>query len=436
MISRGFNLSVAALGAPDGVTQQPAELGWRLPALGFFVYSMIAIGAHILDARAFLVIGGAIMFICVCAEWCKGIMAISVDRSVLLVLSIMLLSIFTTLYDPTNTVFHNLVKHVIVCILYIFIFSMGLVPIYETAFRTIFIFVLLFMGFVSFFVPGVTQADDVMRMSGFFVNANNFSLTMMTLLFLINENDDSRSKKISIHAALVLFLLLSGTSGAILAYLGAMSFKYFVLMKSSRRYRNTWILAPVIIAGGILVCLLTTDLFMDVPIVNRIVTQLSLVWHELPLAASGYELDYGNLSNMYGASDCSGLWRISHWRTCIDVIANANIVQLLCGYGIGASSLLLYKVPHNDYLRVLMEQGIIGLALYAVFFFTVFRRIDYRYRYCIVAFAIYCFSENNMDNLLFMSIFAFFLASAQNRAQLRPAAAPRWKDNDAHCYGQ
>jgi O-antigen ligase len=302
---------------------------------------------------------------------------------------------------------------------------MGLTPIYSTPFRTIFISVLLFMGLVSFFVPNVSETDDVMRMSGFFVNANNLSLSMMTLLFLINEEKDSRARNISIHALLILFLLLSGTSGAILAYLGAMSFKYFVLLKSSPRYRNTWILALVSIAVVVLGCLLTIDLFMDVPIIKRIVTQLSLVQHELPLAASGYELDYGNLSNMYGTSDCSGIWRISHWRTCIDVIADANMVQLLCGYGIGASSLLLYKVPHNDYLRVLMEQGIIGLTLYMAFFLTVYYRIDSRYRYCIVAVALYCFTENNMDNLLFMSMFVFFLASAQSKAHVQPATAPR-----------
>ncbi|MGB2866753.1 MAG: O-antigen ligase family protein [Sedimentisphaerales bacterium] len=418
MIIRGSNISAA-------VTQQPTVLGWRLPAAGFFVYSMIAIGAHIVDARGFLVIGGAVMFLCVCIAWCRGIMAVSVDKSVLLVFCILLLSIFATLYDPTTTVFHNLIKHIAICILYIFIFSMGLDPIYSTPFRTIFVFVLLFMGIVSFIVPGTSETDDVMRMSGFFVNANNLSLTMMTLLFLINEEKDSRAKKFSIHAILVLFLLLSGTSGAILAYLGTMLFKYFVLLKSSHRYRNKWILVLIGIALVMLGCMLTTNLFMDVPIVNRIVTQLSLVRHELPLAASGYELDYGNLSSMYGTSDCSGIWRISHWRMCIDVIADANIVQLLCGYGIGASSLLLYKVPHNDYLRVMMEQGIIGLILYIVFFLTVFRRIDWRHRYCIVAIALYCFSENNMDNLLFMSIFAFFLASAQSKAPIHPATAPR-----------
>jgi O-antigen ligase len=418
MIIRGSNISTA-------VTQQPTVFGWRLPAVGFFVYSMIAIGAHILDVRAFLIIGGAIMFMCVCAEWCRGIMTVRVDKSVLLVFCIMLLSIFTTLYDPTNTVFHYLFKHLAICVLYIFIFSMGLAPIYSTPFRTVFVLVLLFMGLVSFLVPNVSEMDDVTRMSGLFANANNLSLTMLTLLFLINEEKDSRAKKISIHAILILFLFLSGTSGAILAYLGAMLFKYFVFLKSFRRYRNKWILILIGIAFVLLGCLLITHMFMDVPIVNRIVTQLSLAWHELPLAASGYELDYGNLMSMYGTSDCSGIWRISHWRSCVDVIADTNTVQLLSGHGIGSSGLLLYKVPHNDYLRVLMEQGIIGLILYIAFFLVVYRRIDRRYRYCIIAIAIYCFSENNMDNLLFMSIFVFFLASSQSKASIQPATAPR-----------
>ena len=406
------------------VAQPLPVAGWRLPVLGFCLYSMIAVGAHILDAQGFLIIGSAIMFMCVCADWGRSVMAVSVDKRVLIVLCILLLSMFTTLYNPANTIFHNFLKHVVVCILYIFIFSMGLAPIYSTPFRSVFILILLFMGLVSFFVPNISETDDVMRMSGFFVNANNLSLTMMALLFLINEENDSIARKFSIHAILILFLLLSGTSGAILAYLGAMLFKYLVLLKSSHKYRNKWVLVPIGIALILFLFMLTTNLFTDVPIVKRIANQLSLVWQELPLAASGCQIDYGRLMRMYGTNDCSGIWRISHWRTCFDVIADANTTQLLCGYGIGSSNLLLYKEPHNDYLRVLIEQGITGLTLYFAFFMTMFRRIDPRHWYCIVAVAIYCFSENNMDNLLFMSIFAFFLASAQNRARIQPAAAP------------
>lgn len=415
MIARKSNISTA-------VIQQPAVLGWRLPAAGFFVYSMIAIGALIVDARSFLAIGGVIMFTCVCAAWCRDIMAVRVDKSVLIVFGIMLLPVFTTLYDPTNTVFHFFLKHIIVCILYIFIYSMGLAPIYSTPFRKVFIVVLLFMGFLSLVMPNVSETDDVMRMSGFFVNANMFSLSMMSLLFLIDEEKDSVARKFSIHAVLVMFLLLSGTSGAILAYCGAMLFKYLLLLKSTRRYRNKWILLPFGIALLMLGFMLTTNLFMDVPIVKRIVNQLYMIWHEFPLAASGYQLDYGYLNKLYGTNDCSGIWRISHWRTCFNIVANANIVQLLSGHGIASTTLLLYKVPHNDYIRVLIEQGIIGLTLYFTFFLTVLRRIDPRYWYCIVAIAIYCFSENNMENLLFMSVFVFFMASAQEKPA-QPVAA-------------
>jgi len=418
MIIRESNISTALM-------QQPTVLGWRLPAVGFSIYCMVAIGALIIDARGFLVVGGAIMFMCVCIEWCRGVMAVSVDKSVLLVFGILLLSIFATLYDPTNTIFHFFLKHIGICILYIIVFSMDLAPVYSTPFRTVFILILLFMGLVSFIVPNVSETDDVMRMSGFFVNANMFSLSMMTLLFLIDEEKDSRAKKFSIHAIIILFLLLSGTSGAILAYLGAMVFKYLLLLKSTRRYRNKWVLLPIGIALLLLGCLLTSHLFMDVPIVKRIVTQLYMVWHELPLAASGYELDYGHLNRIYGTNDCSGIWRISHWRTCVDVVADANIVQLLCGHGIASSTLLLYNVPHNDYLRVLIEQGLVGLTLYIAFFLTMFRRIDSRHWYCIVMIALYCFSENNMENLLFMSVFVFFLASAQKKTTTQPSTAQR-----------
>jgi O-antigen ligase len=409
--------------ASTALMQPSTVLGWRLPGLGFLLYSVISIAAHLLGARGLLSVGGMLVFLCVCIAWCRSTMAVRVDKTVELVLCILLLAIFTTLCDPTHTVFQNLLKHAVVCILYILIFSMELRPIYSTPFRTVFVLALLFMGVVSLIVPDVSEVDDVRRMSGFFVNANNLSLTMMTLLFLIDEQKDSRAKKAFFHAVIILFLILSGTSGAILAYFGAMLFKGLTFARSVGKSQSKLILVLMSIALIVIGCLLPARLYTDVPLAKRIVTQLSLVWQEFPLAASGHEMDYGRLSEVYGTSDCSGIWRISHWRACIDVVAGANTLQLLCGHGVGASSLLLYKVPHNDYLRVLMEQGILGLTLSLTFFLIVFRRIDRRYSYCIVAVALYCFSENNMDNLLFMSIFAFFLASAQTKSVLHPATS-------------
>ena len=104
--------------------------------------------------------------------------------------------------------------------------------------------------------------------------------------------------------------------------------------------------------------------------------------------------------------------------------SGANAFQLVFGHGVGSSGLLLGKLPHNDYLRILIEQGVLGLALSLAFFAVLFARIDWRYRHCIVAAALYCLCENNMDNLLFMSLFAFFLASAQNRSPVNAHTCP------------
>lgn len=408
-------------------TPPPAVLGWRLPAMGFFIYCMIGMAAHLLGAPALLVMAGGLMFLFVLAASCQRLIHLRVDASVALVLCILVLAFVPTLYDPTNTLARYLVKLVVVCILYVLIFSMELRPIYETPFCKVFVLTLLLMGAVSLVIPRSEEMDDVTRLSGFFVNANNLSLTMLTLLFLIDEQRDRWAVKMAFHAVIILFLILSGTSGAILAYLGAMAYRTWAFAKSAREARVLLILLLLVLMLISLVFIVPSSLYHQVPLANRIITQLSLIWDQLPLAVSGYEPDYAHLSKLYGQSGGSGIWRIAHWRKGLDVVADANVFQLVFGHGVGSSSLLLDKLPHNDYLRILIEQGVLGLALSLAFFAVVFARIDWRYRHCIVAVALYCICENNMDNLLFMSLFTFFLASAQNRFPANARACPSMK---------
>lgn len=393
-----------------------AVLGWRLPAFGFFIYCMIGMAAHLLGVPALLVIAGGFLLLFVLVASCQTLIHLRVDASVALVLCILILAFVPTLYDPTHTLARYLVKLAVVCILYVLIFSMELRPIYETPFCKVFALTLLLMGAVSLAIPRGEEMDDVRRLSGFFVNANNLSLTMMTLLFLIDEQRDRRAVKIGFHAVIILFLVLSGTSGAILAYLGAMAYRTLAFAKSARQARAVLMLLLLMLVLIGLVFIVPGSLYHRIPLANRILAQLSLIWDQLPLAISGYEPDYAHLSRLYGESGGSGIWRIAHWRKGLDVVADANAFQFVFGHGVGSSSLLLEKLPHNDCLRVLIEQGALGLALSLVFLAIVFARIDWRYRHGIVAVALYCLCENNMDNLLFMSLFTFFLASAQNRS--------------------
>jgi len=279
----------------------------------------------------------------------------------------------------------------------------------------------LSLGAVSLMVPGVSEVGGVLRMSGVFVNPNNLGLMTLALLFLINEDRDGRLLKTSLHVVIIVFLLLSATSGALLAYIGAILFRYL----TSISFRKLAVVLLLLLSGVciiLLVGLLPVGILKNLPILGpvqtRIVGQFALIKNEFARAVSGYDFEYYRLSRIYGETSTSGIWRIAHWRRCILVIANANVFHVLFGHGIGSSGLILDRLPHNDYLRIAIEQGIFGLILSLAFFIILFRRIDRKYRYCIIAVALYCITENNLDNLLFMSIFMMFLASVQNRIQV------------------
>jgi len=391
-----------------------------MPAIGFLVYSVIAILGSILDLNELNIVGAGLMFLCILVPDYRAVLSVGTDISIKLVVFILFIPILAVLYDSTCTLFIEFLKHYAVYLVYVLIFSLRLCPIYSTPLRKVFIFSLLLIAAVSIIIPSSSEVYGVVRVSGVFVNANNLVLVILALLFLINEDKDSRSVKILFHVVIIMFLLLSVTSGAFVCYVGAMLFKYIVFLRSVHKHKVRLFLVLLSIFIVFLVCLLPKSLYKNVPIVNKVISQFFMIKEELPIAVYGYELDYGQLSRMHGEESLSGIWRISHWRKGFDLIAGANIFQLLLGHGIGSSSLIFDKVPHNDYLKIAIEQGIFGLFATLAFFVILFRRIDWKYRHCIVAVALYCFSENIINNLLFMSIFIFFAASTQNRVPFAP----------------
>src|SRR5690606_6882954 len=73
---------------------------------------------------------------------------------------------------------------------------------------------------------------------------------------------------------------------------------------------------------------------------------------------------FGQLVEILGTTDLSFLFRLKHWLNLWDLYASASGYEWLFGLGIGSSVALssIGMVPHNDYLRMLFECGIVGLA--------------------------------------------------------------------------
>lgn len=75
-----------------------------------------------------------------------------------------------------------------------------------------------------------------------------------------------------------------------------------------------------------------------------------------------------NASSEYEDGDGSLSWRLSYWGEVLPLVTDNPITGI--GLGVTGFRTEAAKAPHNDYLRFLVEAGIVGLAAYVGFLFA------------------------------------------------------------------
>lgn len=254
---------------------------------------------------------------------------------------------------------------------------------------------------------GVDQGGAA-RHSGLFLNPNNLALIPFLLLFLINEDGDPLALRLVAHAIVAGVLAFSGTSGAIIAY----AIGLLIHLKDRLSPRIRMAALTVALGGGSIAAILIANGDHLLP-ETRITKQVSLILSQARDALGGGALRYYDEERVLGAGAASGIWRIAHWRETVEIYASGTAEQQFLGFGTGSSTLLLdqNKLPHNEYLRIIFEQGIVGLFLFLFAWRGILIAAPKPVRYVGLIVAIYSFSENNLDNFPFMSLFILFLSA-------------------------
>lgn len=135
-------------------------------------------------------------------------------------------------------------------------------------------------------------------------------------------------------------------------------------------------------------------------------------------------MSYQRLVLLTGSTDLSGFFRLIHWTNIWDLYASGSIGTWLFGYGPGETPALTYAglVPHNDYLRILVEYGPANLVIFVCFLAYV--RVSLTIGAAKVLFVVLCiyfFSENLLDS--FTSMTLFFAYAGRMTAGNREASA-------------
>lgn len=276
---------------------------------------------------------------------------------------------------------------------------------------------LLFWGLILFpllaiLIQLATGARDFSenQQIGFFANRNNAGLYAICVLSFYCV----LTKKPLTWPILYLGVgLMFGTLGLFLAVVVA-------LFLSTGR-------AVHLAAGAIAVValLLLVSAFPDVGSKLRI----KPVIDSIGLLASGRidleTVTYADLVRLLNTQDLSFLFRLKHWHNLFNIYINGDIFNYLFGFGSGASVELstINLVPHNDYIRVLFEFGLIAFIGFIGLLASIAQSIPRGWTLTpLLIVVIYFFSENLINNYLAMTL--FFLSLGVLTARARASSNP------------
>jgi hypothetical protein len=132
---------------------------------------------------------------------------------------------------------------------------------------------------------------------------------------------------------------------------------------------------------------------------------------QLQTVLEGGNVAYSEQERVLGPGSALGIWRPAHWRRTIATYLDGTPAQQVFGFGLSSSPQILGKLPHNQYLRMLFEQGIIGFCLFVFAWYRIIRTAPPQVQYIGRLWPSMSFSENNLDSFPFMALFTLCLSA-------------------------
>ena len=251
--------------------------------------------------------------------------------------------------------------------------------------------------------PDLTASDEGTAFA-IFANRNNAALYAVSLLALYNVLSGRPVKNVIFILAMCAAF---GTLGVLVAAIGALT----IAVGRSGAIKA---IALAGIAVGLAYLLMP-----EAPELRRITPVVKSLLLLYDGAIDLHTVSFGQLVEVLHTTDLSFLFRLKHWLNLAELYSAGSVYEWMFGLGIGSSVHLssIGLVPHNDYLRLLFECGILGFAGFAGIIGTIVHACGRRWESVpLLIIAFYFISENLVNNYLAMAIFYFCAGTLATRA--------------------
>ena len=250
---------------------------------------------------------------------------------------------------------------------------------------------ILFLLYNFSIIIFILDRFDIISTYGFFYSRNSFPGFVFALNTFFVISDKYKKKSFFL---LIFTILISGTIGALLSVITGI---VYFLFKNKKIKILSFI--PFLFVSIFLIIIL------DFEIVNR---AKSMYYALMPLFLNVDILElkdvkFGDVVAVSGSSDLSLLFRIKHWLDIVFFLSNDYI--FLFGYGFDSVKfelpLNMAKYPHNDYLRIIAEAGLVFFLILISRLYKLFNNIkNIEVKSFFIMFAVITFSENMLNNFL------------------------------------
>lgn len=182
-----------------------------------------------------------------------------------------------------------------------------------------------------------------------FSHPNHFAyyLCAVLLYFATSSRDGRMSERDYVFSALIIFMLLiNKSSGGVLTALVILAISNF------KRFLDVRV-APFILIGAILFLY-----FFNFDKVNN----------QIAFLVDGDVRELVEDGNLGGSGSLA--WRLVYWYMIVSEFFHGSFADILFGVGFGTMSLgnypyfFMYTDPHNDFIRIFVENGIIGILFF------------------------------------------------------------------------
>jgi O-antigen ligase len=331
------------------------------------------------------------------------------DLTVLCSLCIIGLSTIRSITVPHPEHFRFILKHHLLLLLYINLFSLKRPALNLGSRYTSFELSVYFLIGASLVLHLLGEGGQ--RASGVFRNANNLALMAYALLFFVGGHTGPGRRVLTV-SLVVLTLAVASTAGAALGLLVLAGYKMYPIL---RRRASARALAFLVTLGVVALAARASTLRgTGIYAVDRVAAQMRVVRDNIGYLGGG-QINYVAAADPDIEDSTSGLWRLLFWKEVLARFCTSSTLVIGFGSGIGTAHDTYGHMMHNDYLRVLVEQGLAGMGLYAVLVITIVRRMAPGTRMYLLPFGVYCWTENNVDNFVYMSLLVVYVLASERK---------------------